>query len=135
MSTQTEIIFHHIRNSTSILTYTGLKFLIDPYFSPKGYYPGFELCRTEEGKRTRTPLNDLPIPIEEIIKDIEAVLVTHTHADHWDEYTAKFIPKHIPTFVQNISDKKLILSQGFKDVRVLGINVPYKGITLTKTGG
>ena len=84
MSTQTEIIFHQIRNSTSILTYTGLKFLIDPYFSPKGYYPGFELCRIEEGKRTHTPLNDLPIPIEEIIKDIEAVLVTHTHADHWD---------------------------------------------------
>ena len=80
------------------------------------------------------------MPIEEIIKDLiikdlEAVLVTHTHADHWDEYTSKFIPKHIPIFVQNKLDKNLIVSQGFTDVRVLGINTPYKGITLTKTLG
>ena len=73
--------------------------------------------------------------IEEILKDIEAVFVTHTHADHWDEYTAKFIPKYIPIFVQNAADKKLIVSQGFTDVRVLGINTPFKGITITKTGG
>ena len=135
MTSETEIIFHHVRNSTSILTYTGLKFLIDPFFTPKGYYPGFEVCRTLEGKNTRTPLNDLPMSIDEIIKDLEAVLVTHTHADHWDEYTAKFIPKHIPIFVQNAADKKLIVSQGFRDVRVLGINTPFKGITITKTAG
>ena len=73
--------------------------------------------------------------IEEILKDIEAVFVAHTHADHWDEYTAKFIPKYIPIFVQNAADKKLIVSQGFTDVRVLGINTPFKGITITKTGG
>ena len=71
---------------------------------------------------------------EEIITDIVAVLVTHTHVDHWDEYTSKYIPKDIPIFVQNSWDKKLIVDQGFKDVRVLGINVPFKGITLTKTG-
>ena len=135
MATEKEIIFHHVRNCTSILTYTGLNFLIDPFFTPKGYYPGFETCPTLEGKKTRTPLKDLSMPIEEILKDIEAVFVTHTHADHWDEYTAKFIPKYIPIFVQNAADKKLIVSQGFTDVRVLGINTPFKGITITKTGG
>ena len=93
------------------------------------------MCPTLEGKKTRTPLKDLSMPIEEILKDIEAVFVTHTHADHWDEYTAKFIPKYIPIFVQNAADKKLIVSQGFTDVRVLGINTPFKGITITKTGG
>lgn len=135
MATEKKIIFHHVRNCTSILTYTGLNFLIDPFFTPKGYYPGFEMCPTLEGKKTRTPLKDLSMPIEEILKDIEAVFVTHTHADHWDEYTAKFIPKYIPIFVQNAADKKLIVSQGFTDVRVLGINTPFKGITITKTGG
>jgi len=93
------------------------------------------MCPTLEGKKTRTPLKDLSMPIEEILKDIEAVFVTHTHVDHWDEYTAKFIPKYIPIFVQNAADKKLIVSQGFTDVRVLGINTPFKGITITKTGG
>jgi len=108
MTTEKEIIFHHVRNSTSILTYTGLNFLIDPFLTPKGYYPGFEMCPTLEGKKTRIPLKDLPMPIEEITKDLEAVLVSHSHYDHWDEYTAKFIPKYIPIFVQNSGDKKLI---------------------------
>ena len=75
------------------------------------------MCPTLEGKKTRIPLKDLSMPIEEILKDIEAVFVTHTHVDHWDEYTAKFIPKYIPIFVQNAADKKLIVSQGFTDVR------------------
>ena len=134
MSTDTGIIFHHIRNCTSKLTYTGLKILVDPFFAPKGYYPGFELCPTLEGKKTRTPLVDLPISVEEIIKDIDVILITHMHYDHWDDYTAKLIPKHIPIFVQNAGDKKRVVNQGFTDVRVLGINTPFKGITITKTG-
>ena len=69
MTSETEIIFHHIRNSTSILTYTGLNFLIDPFFTPKGYYPAFEQCPNKEGKKVRLPIVDLPLSIEEIIKD------------------------------------------------------------------
>ena len=64
-----------------------------------------------------------------------AIIITHTHIDHWDDYTAKFIPKYIPIFVQNASDKKLVVNQGFTDVRVVGVNTPFKGITITKTGG
>ena len=52
MSAQTEIILHHIRNCTEILTYCGMKFLIDPFLTPKGYYPGFEMCPGKEGKET-----------------------------------------------------------------------------------
>ena len=135
MSAQSEIIFHHIRNCTEKMTYCGMNFLIDPFFTPKDYYPGFDLCPDPESKKTRIPMVDLPIYIDEIIKDVEAILVTHTHMDHWDEYTAKYIPKTIPIFVQNTGDKKLIMSHGMTDVRVLGINVPFKGITLTKIPG
>ena len=135
MSASNEIILHHIRNCTEKLTYCGMNFLIDPFFTPKGHYPGFSMCPTKEQKEIRLPMVDLPISIDEIMKDIVAVLVTHTHVDHWDEYTAKYIPKDLPIFVQNAGDKKLIAGQGFTDVRVLGIGVPFKGITLTKTGG
>ena len=50
MSSQTEIILHHIRNCTEKLTYCGMKFLIDPFFTPKGYYPGFEMCPGKDKK-------------------------------------------------------------------------------------
>ena len=126
------IIFHHIRNATSKLSYSGLNLLIDPFFTPKEYYPGFELGPTLEIKKTRIPLVDLPLPIEDIIKDIDAIFITHLHWDHWDDYTAKYIPKYIPIFVQNAGDKKVIQAQGFSDIRVLGINTPFKGITITK---
>ena len=133
--TDNTITLHHIRNCTDKLIYDGLTILVDPFFAPKGYYPGFELTPNPELKKKRLPLVDLPIPIEEIIKNLDAVIVTHTHLDHWDKYTADFIPKFIPIFVQNAADKKLIQSQGFPDVRVVGINTPFKGITITKTGG
>ena len=134
MSKET-ITMHHIRNCTEKLFYSGLCILVHPFFTPKWYYPGFELAPNPNDRNTRSPLVDLKVSIEEIIKDIDVVIVTHTHMDHWDEYTAKYIPKNIPIFVQNISDKKLIQDQGFFDVRVLGINVPFKEITITKTGG
>ena len=102
------IIFHHIRNATSKLTYNGIKILVDPFLAPKGYYPGIELAPTLEGKKTRVPVVDLPLSIEEIIKDIDACIISHLHFDHWDDYTAKCIPKYIPIFVQNASDKKQI---------------------------
>ena len=31
--------------------------------------------------------------IKEIIKDINAVALSHTHGDHWDDVAAKNIPK------------------------------------------
>ena len=130
-----EIIFHHIRNSTSKLTYSGLKILVDPFFAPKEYYPGVELGPTAEIKKTRIPLVDLPLPIDEIIKDIDACIISLLHYDHWDDYTAKYIPKYIPIFVQDAADKKKIQAQGFTDIRVVGINTPFKGITITKTQG
>ena len=32
-------------------------------------------------------------PISEIIKDIDAVILSYTHGDHWDDIAAKNIPK------------------------------------------
>jgi len=132
--TSEKIIFHHIRNATDKLTYNGVTILVDPMLSPKAYYPGFENAPTLEQKKTRVPMVDLPIPMDEILKNLDAVIITHTHVDHWDDCAAKVIPKDIPIFVQNASDKKVVADQGFKDVRVVGVNTPFKNITITKTG-
>ncbi len=45
--------------------------------APKSFYPGFEQAPTLEQKKKRLPLVDLPIPIEEIVKDLDAVILTH----------------------------------------------------------
>ena len=129
------IIFQQIRNATAKIQYNGLTILVDPILAPKGEYPGFDIASTVERKLMRNPLIDLPEQVEKILENVEAIILTHTHLDHWDPVAAKVIPKHITVFVQHAGDKKLLVSQGFQDVRVVGVNTPFKGITITKTGG
>ena len=91
---------HQIRNATIIVTYNNKKFLIDPWFMPKDYMPGFETALNSE---VRQPRVELPISIDKIV-DVDAVILTHFHPDHFDEFAAKALDKNIPFFVQNESD-------------------------------
>lgn len=127
-----QVLIQQIRNATLKISYAGTIFLIDPMLAPKGAYPGFEETYHNE---LRNPLIDLPANISEIIKGVDAIIVTHTHLDHWDDAAQKFIPKHFPLFVQNEQDAKLIQSQGFTNIRILDNNTLFNDIHLTKVGG
>ena len=120
-----------IRNATVKITYADTTFLIDPMFAPKGFYEGFP---DTHRSHLRNPLVDLPIKAETVLDGVDAVIVTHTHLDHWDDAAQKAIPKKMPVFVQNLQDQKAIKSQGFQDVRILD-QTTFEGVTLTKTGG
>lgn len=122
----------HIRNATAKVSYADKTFLIDPFLSKKGTYTGFENTPNSE---LRNPLIDLPFSTEKILKNIDAVIVTHTHADHWDEEAQRLIPKNLPIFVQNEKDAQIIRSQGFEKVEILGENTTFGKVKLTKTGG
>ena len=121
-----------IRNATIKITYGETTFLIDPMLSKKGNYPGFEGTYRSE---LRNPLVELPIPAEEIVADVDAVIVTHTHLDHWDDAAQEVLAKDIPLFTQHQADADLILSQGFTNVRVLSEQVKFGGVKLNKTDG
>ncbi|NWO06885.1 MAG: MBL fold metallo-hydrolase [Alteromonadaceae bacterium] len=122
----------HIRNATIKVSYGETTFLVDPMLSDKGTYPGFENTYRSE---LRNPLVDLPIAAEEVIAGTDAVIVTHTHLDPWDDAAQLLLPKNIPLFVQNAEDAETIRSQGFNDVRILDGQAEFVGVTLTKTGG
>lgn len=127
-----QVLIQQIRNATLKISYAGTIFLIDPMLAPKGAYPGFEETYRSE---LRNPLIDLPCTISEIIKDVDAIIVTHTHLDHWDDAAQEFIPKHIPLFVQNEQDADLIRSQGFINIKILDNNTLFNNIHLSKVGG
>ncbi|MXQ14147.1 MBL fold metallo-hydrolase [Microvirga makkahensis] len=122
----------HIRNATTKIDYAGKTFLVDPLLAKKGAYPGFE--GTFRSDR-RNPLVELPMPAEDVMKGVDAVIVTHTHLDHWDGGEHQFVPKAITLFAQNEADAKIIRGQGFTDVRVMGENTVFEGVRLTRTGG
>ena len=70
-----------VRNATVRIDYGGVRFLVDPVLADKDAYPGFE--GTANSQR-RNPLVPLPMPLAAIV-DVDAVIVTHLHPDHWDE--------------------------------------------------
>ena len=131
-SANAEISYQHIRNATAKIEIAGSTFLVDPYLAPKGSYAGFEGTINSQ---KRNPLIEMAEPVEKVLQGVDAVIVTHTHADHWDEYAQKVLPKTLPIFVQNAGDAQIIRSQGFKDVRVLGKNTEFNKVKLSKTGG
>ncbi|KPA83465.1 hypothetical protein ABB37_03088 [Leptomonas pyrrhocoris] len=105
-----------IRNATTVFEYGGKKFLIDPMLAQKGAYPGFEHSANSE---LRNPLVDLPMRVEDILKGIDAVILTHTHPDHWDEAAVQLIPKSLLFFTQNATDAELLRSQRFTNVHIM----------------
>ncbi|QGH33310.1 MBL fold metallo-hydrolase [Gracilibacillus salitolerans] len=121
-----------IRNATLVVHYEGKKFLIDPFLADKGTYPPLpDSVRQDQ----MNPLVSLPISVEQIIEDIDAVIVTHLHLDHWDDAAKEVLPKDIKLFSQNEEDASEIKNAGFTNVEVLQVDTVFEDIQLVKTKG
>jgi L-ascorbate metabolism protein UlaG (beta-lactamase superfamily) len=85
-----------IRNATLVVETTGRRLLIDPMLDARMSRPPVE--NTEP--RLRNPLVDLPLPAEELVASVDAVLVTHLHVDHFDSTAARLIGDRLPVLCQ-----------------------------------
>lgn len=121
-----------IRNATLVLDYACKKFLIDPMLAEKEAWEGFA---GNARPHLRNPMVALPVPVEELLA-VDAVILTHTHADHWDEAAQQAVPKDMLIYTQDEHDAALVRSQGFENIRVLqDENAFADGLTLYKTDG
>lgn len=82
----------------------------------------------------KNPLVSLPMPAEEVVQRVEAVLVTHTHSDHWDGAAARLLPKDVPLFGQ-IEDEAKFRAQAFTRVQSVTSSATWNGIEIIRTGG
>lgn len=122
---------HQIRSATIIVTYNNKRFIIDPWFMPKDYMEGFEAGLNSD---IRQPRVELPSDFDVNNLNLDAIILTHFHPDHWDEFAQKSLDKDLPFFVQNEFDRDIIKSQGFSDVRIMSENgTDFGGITLYRT--
>jgi L-ascorbate metabolism protein UlaG (beta-lactamase superfamily) len=117
-----------IRHATLVVEYCGNTFLVDPMLDDAGARPAIE----NSPNPRKNPLVPLPIPAEEVVKDAGAVLVTHTHSDHWDVTAAKLLPKKVPLFGQP-EDEAKFQGQGFTQVQPVEESTTWKGVSLTRT--
>jgi len=120
-----------IRNATLKLEYSGIRFLIDPMLADKEAWPGFSGTARSH---LRNPLVALPVSVEELL-DVDVIIVTHTHQDHWDEAAQQWIPKDRVIYTQNDRDAALLRSQGFTAVSVLSDTTLIAGVKIVKTDG
>ena len=124
--------FQQIRNATIKLDYDGTTFLVDPMLAAKNAYPGFADTLNSQ---IRYPMVDLPISVEEVLK-ADAIILTHLHADHWDDAARNLVPRDMPIFTQDEADAAIVRKDGFTDVRVLTEQgVVFKGTKINKTIG
>lgn len=113
-----------VRNATLIIEYGGKKILVDPMLSPKGAIESWAGIQTN-------PTVDLPLPINEIVDGVDLVLVTHTHADHFDEEASKTLSKSIP-LINQPADAVFFEKEGFSNATALDGNMLWNDIDITR---
>lgn len=116
-----------LRHATLVVRYRGRQLLVDPMLAKQGSTPPIENTPTEE----RNPL--VPLPTVDLA-NVDAVFVTHTHRDHFDETAMETLASDLPVFCQP-QDEDTIAGAGFTDVRPVEDEVPWNGIQITRTGG
>lgn len=122
--------FEQIRSATSIVTFGGVRFLIDPWLAPKDSFPPIPGSPNPD---LHCPIHDLPQPVDELLQ-VDAVIATHLHFDHFDEAAMQQIPHDITLFAQDIYDADTLRRRGFRNVTVLTYaGIEWNGVTLHKT--
>jgi L-ascorbate metabolism protein UlaG (beta-lactamase superfamily) len=114
-----------IRSATLKLNYGGLCILIDPAFSNKLTGPSF-------AGKSKNPLVDLPMKKEEIMANVDAIIVSHIHSDHFDKAAQEYINKSLPVVCQK-EEETAIRDMGFLDVKPITDHLMLGGVELTRT--
>lgn len=115
-----------VRHATLLVRTGGATFLVDPMLADAGTRDPIPNTPNEE----RNPL----VPLPDLTLDPDAIVVTHTHADHLDDAAAERLEDGLPVFCQP-ADVDAIAEMGFSDVRPVGSATTVEGVGLTRTGG
>ena len=119
-----------IRHATLIVELAGQCVLVDPMLDPARARPPLENTPNDR----RNPLVELPEPVELLVRNLDAVLVTHLHADHLDETAVDLLPKDVALLCQP-PDEGALRDRGFTDVRPVEAAGELAGIAIARTGG
>ena len=118
-----------IRNATIILELSGRRILVDPMLDAARARPPIQ----NTANPVPNPTVGLPFPAEEVVRGIDAVLVTHRHRDHFDGTAERLLPRDVPTFCQP-DDASAFVDLGL-DVRPVGDMLDWNGLTIRRVPG
>ena len=119
-----------IRHATLLIEYADMRLLVDPMLSDAGAMPPIE----NSPQPRPNPLVPLPCPATDVVSGVQAVLVTHTHRDHWDDAAIQYVPKDLPLFCQP-EDLPKMEAVHFVNAAPVHHAKDWSKICITRTGG
>jgi L-ascorbate metabolism protein UlaG (beta-lactamase superfamily) len=124
------MLFQLVRHATIKIRFNDFTFLVDPMLGSKGTMAPVANAANE----FKNPLVDLPLSVGEVVSDLDAIILTHSHRDHFDDSALELIPRHIPIFCQP-EDVEKLQNLKFTKINMVEQEVDWNGIHLTRTGG
>jgi L-ascorbate metabolism protein UlaG (beta-lactamase superfamily) len=122
-----------LRHATLVLHYAGKTILVDPMLCAAG-----ALDPVPNAADTRRfPLVELPldeVTLQAFLPQLNAVLVTHIHRDHWDARAAELLPKDLPLLHQAGNEDRF-KQDGFTALHSFEPELTWEGIHITRIGG
>jgi len=118
-----------VRHATLIVEIDNRRVLVDPQLDDQGSRPPI----ADTPNPRPNPLVPLPLPAGEIVRGLDAVLVTHLHRDHLDETAERLLPRDVPVFCQP-EDAAHLRDLGLQ-ARPVAERVDWDGLSIHRTGG
>lgn len=116
-----------VRSATIIVELAGRRILVDPMLDDVGARPPIEGTRNQ----VANPTVPLPFPAEEVVRGLDAVIVTHRHRDHLDTRGEELLPRDVPVYCQP-EDEEALRELGV-DARSVDDAVEWDGLRIART--
>jgi L-ascorbate metabolism protein UlaG (beta-lactamase superfamily) len=116
-----------IRNATVIVEIAGKRILVDPMLDDAGARPPIEQTRNQ----VANPTVPLPFAAEDVVRGLDAAIVTHRHRDHLDARGEELLPRDLPVFCQ--PEDEQALRELALDVRPVEDGLTWDGLEITRT--
>ena len=116
-----------VRSATLIVELGGKRILVDPMLDDVGARHPIEQTRNQ----VPNPTVPLPFPAEDVVRGLDAVMVTHRHRDHLDTRGEQLVPRDVPVFCQP-EDEHALRALGL-DARPVVDELDWDGTRITRT--
>ena len=120
--------FTQVRHASCIIELNDIRFLVDPILYKKN-----TLSPVEGGIDQKNPLVDITLN-EKILKDINYIILTHLHRDHFDPNILEFYGNNI-SIICSEEYKEKLLQLGFNNIILVKENIEINKIKIIKTEG
>ena len=118
-----------IRHATMLIMINERKILVDPMLSPAEMMSAVP----DVPNKSDNPLVDLPVELDDLI-NVDAVLITHTHRDHFDSAAIELLSKDTLMFCQP-ADAGKISEYGFTNIKPIAHSYAWNGLNMHRTSG